>query len=112
MLQTLSWCQIVVRIFPKEGKITYSDQTQQQKPDKELLEQFEQLREVLRNFNQNFLQIQTWETRTKTGSRLVKEPWEMALRVPRCPPHQQRPQPGKESQGHLLSQAGSGLHTV
>ena len=52
MLQTLSWCQIVVRIFPKEGKVTYTDQTQQQKPHKELLEQFEQLREILRNFNQ------------------------------------------------------------
>ena len=59
MLQILSWCQIVVRIFQKEGKITYSDQTQQQKPDKELLEQFEQLKEILRNFNKNLLQIQT-----------------------------------------------------
>ena len=35
-LQTLSWCQIVVRISKKREK-SYSDQTQQ-KPDKELLE--------------------------------------------------------------------------
>ena len=71
----------MVRLFPKEGKITYSYQTQL-KPAKELLEQFEQLREILRNFNQNLLQIQTWGTRTKTGSRLVKEPWETVLRAP------------------------------
>ena len=55
----------MVRISHKE-EITYNDRTQTQKPDKELLEQFEQLREILRNFNQNLFQIQTWETpRTK-----------------------------------------------
>ena len=73
----------MVRIFrllsrPSTGKgeriITYSDQTQQEKPAKELSEQFEQLREILRNFNQNLLQIQTWETPTST---VIQGPWKM-----------------------------------
>ena len=38
------------------------------------------MREILRNFNQNLLQIQTWETKKKTGSRLVREHWETAFR--------------------------------
>ena len=75
----------MVRIFPKEGNFTYSDQTQQ-KPDKELLEQIEQLREILRNFNQNLLQIQAWGTRTKTRSRPAIEPQEgTMLKDPRMP---------------------------
>ena len=67
----------MVRISKKREK-SYSDGTQQ-KPDKELLEQFKQLREILSNFNQNLLQIQTWGTRIKTRSRPAMEPWATAL---------------------------------
>ena len=41
---------------------------------KELLERFEQLREILKNFNQNLLQLQTWETKTRIWTKVTQGP--------------------------------------
>ena len=49
--------------------LCYTSRTQ--KPAKELLEQFEQLRKILRNFNQILHQIQTWGT-LKTRSTVMQ----------------------------------------
>ena len=37
----------------------YLQRSNSEKPDKELLERFEQLREILKTFNQNLLQLRT-----------------------------------------------------
>ena len=56
-----------------------------EKPAKELLKQFEQLGEILRNFNQNLLQIQIWKQRkdreqTSEGAlgHSTQSPWRPA----------------------------------
>ena len=89
-----------------ERIITYSDQT---------VEQFEQLREILKNFNQNLLQLQTWETKTRIRTKVtqgpVRELWEETSQAPRMPAMPNGSQLGEKSQGCHLSQAGSGGHS-
>ena len=59
----------MVRISKKREK-SYSDWTQ--KPDKELLGRFEQLREILSNFNQFLNQIQTWAQGQRQGQEAAQ----------------------------------------
>ena len=69
----------MVRISQRKSKKSYSDLTQ--KPAKEELEQ---LREILRYFNQ-FSTFPPWETETKTRSRVIQGLQEKAQSQPVMP---------------------------
>ena len=61
------------------------------------------LREILRYFNQNLLQNSTWKTPTRTAMEL----WDTS-QAPRMPGRQPELQPGERSQGRHPNQASSG----